>query len=200
VLQSVAAQTGATIVAGVVHVDAAAKYNEARIYIPGLILQRYDKEHMLPPFESNLKPGTALMVLQRPRQKWGVAICKDMDFASPARFYGDAGVGLMLVPGWDFVVDGSWHGHIAVMRGVEDGFSIARAAKNGLLTVSDDRGRIVGEVSSSAAPFATLLLDVPASHSWTVYQLLGDWFAWVAITLLVFATMHLVRLRVGVRG
>ena len=33
----------------------------------------------------------------------------------------------MLVPAWDFVVDAGWHGHIAVMRGVENGFSIARA-------------------------------------------------------------------------
>lgn len=195
VLQSVADRTGVTIVAGVVYVDALAKYNEARIYVPGSVAQRYDKEHMLPPFESNLKPGTALTVLSRPQQKWGVAICKDMDFASPARLYGEAGAGLMLVPGWDFDVDGSWHGHIAVMRGVEDGFTIARAAKNGFLTVSDDRGRIVSEVSSSSAPFATLLVDVPAAHSWTVYQLLGDWLAWVAIALLAFAILQMARRR-----
>jgi apolipoprotein N-acyltransferase len=144
-LQSVAIHTGATIVAGVVDVDGPLKYNQARIYVPGEGVQRYDKEHMLPPFESNLKPGTSLVSLSRPQQKWGVEICKDMDFASPARLYGKAGAGLMLVPGWDFVVDGSWHGHIAIMRGVEDGFSIARAAKDGFLTVSDDRGRILGE-------------------------------------------------------
>jgi apolipoprotein N-acyltransferase len=200
VLQSVAAQTGATIVAGVVHVDAPVKYNEARIYVPGSVMQRYDKQHMLPPFESNLKPGTTLTVLPRPQQKWGVAICKDMDFASPARLYGEAGAGLMLVPAWDFVVDGSWHGHIAVMRGVEDGFSIARAAKNGFLTVSDDRGRIVGEVSSSSAPFTTLLVDVLSAHSRTVYQVLGDWFAWVAIALLVFVLLQMVRLRSRAQG
>jgi apolipoprotein N-acyltransferase len=192
-LQSVATQTGATIVAGVVNVDAPVKYNEARIYVPGSAVQRYDKQHMLPPFESNLKPGTTLTVLPRPQQKWGVAICKDMDFASPARLYGKFGVGLMLVPGWDFVVDGSWHGHIAVMRGVEDGFSIARAAKGGFLTVSDDRGRIVGEVNSGSAPFATLLVNVPESHSRTVYQAMGDWFAWVAIALLVFVLLMLWR-------
>src|SRR4029077_3242303 len=144
VMQSVSDEKLATIVAGVVHVDAPVKYNEARIYVPGSVVQRYDKEHMLPPFESNLNPGTTLTVLPRPEQKWGVAICKDMDFASPARLYGRAGVGLMLVPGWGVVVDGGWHGHIAVMRGVEDGFSIARAAKNGFLTVSDNRGRIMG--------------------------------------------------------
>jgi apolipoprotein N-acyltransferase len=87
-----------------------------------------------------------------------------------------------------------------VMRGVEDGFSVARAAKNGFLTVSDARGRIVGEVISSSAPFATLLVDVPAAHSWTLYQWLGDWFAWVAIALLVFAIMQMVRQRGRAQG
>jgi apolipoprotein N-acyltransferase len=200
VLQSVADETGATIVAGVVHVDVPVKYNEARVYVPGSAVQRYDKRHMLPPFESNLKPGTTLTMLQRPQQKWGVAICKDMDFESPARLYGQLGTGLMLVPAWDFVVDRSWHGHIAVMRGVEDGFSIARAAKNGFLTVSDDRGRIVGEVISSSAPFATLLVDVPVAHSWTVYQLLGDWFAWVVIGLLVFVAVQAMRRPDDIKG
>ena len=190
-LQSVANQTGVTIVAGVVNVDSTVKYNQARIYEPGSEVRRYDKQHMLPPFESNLKPGAALTVLSRSPQKWGVAICKDMDFASPARLYGKSGVGLMLVPGWDFVVDDTWHGHIAVMRGVEDGFSIARAAKSGFLTVSDDRGRVVGEVRSSSAPFATLLVNVADSHSRTVYQAMGDWFAWVAILLLVFVLVRL---------
>lgn len=192
-LQSVTDQTGSPIVAGVVHVDAPVKYNEARIYLPGSTVQRYDKEHMLPPFESNLKPGTTLAILSRPQQKWGVAICKDMDFASPARLYGKSGVGLMLVPGWDFVVDGAWHGHIAVMRGVEDGFSIARAAKNGFLTVSDNRGSIIGELSSGSASFATLLVNVPTAHGWTIYQVLGDWFGWVAMALLAFTILRMFR-------
>jgi apolipoprotein N-acyltransferase len=189
-LQSLA-QSGATVVAGVVHVNEPTKYNEARIYVANSPVQRYDKEHMLPPFESEFKPGTTLAVLPQSQQTWGVAICKDMDFALPARLYGKAGVGLMLVPAWDFVVDGAWHGHIAIMRGVEDGFSIARSAKKGFLTVSDNRGRIVGEVSSGAASFATLLVSVPSEHSWTVYQALGDWFAWAAVVMLLWAVVRL---------
>ena len=57
----------------------------------------------------------------------------------------------MLVPAWDFRVDGFWHGHIAVMRAVEDGFSLVRSARNGLITVADDRGRIVAETASHSA-------------------------------------------------
>jgi apolipoprotein N-acyltransferase len=191
VLQRLADETGATVVAGVVAAEDGAQYNQARVYTPGSTMQRYDKQHMLPPFESYLKPGTQLVTLQRgPKsadQTWGVAICKDMDFSNPARAYGKAGTGLLLVPAWDFKVDRSWHGHIAVMRGVEDGFSIARAAKNGLLTVSDDRGRILAEQMSNAAPFAMLITDVPATHHWTVYQAMGDWFVWVAMVLLLFS-------------
>jgi apolipoprotein N-acyltransferase len=199
IFQRLADRTGATIVVGEVHVaasprDSPAKYNQARIYQPHAAVLSYDKEHMLPPFESYLTPGTALVTLPRQADPWGVAICKDMDFTPLSRKYGKAGVGLMLVPGWDFNVDRSWHGHMAVMRGVEDGFSIVRTAKDGYLTVSDNRGRVVAETRSDAAAFATLLATVPAVHSATVYLLLGDWFGWLACALLVFAVLQLCRL------
>ena len=195
IFQSLADKTGATIVAGVVDVDGSVKYNQARIFSPSAPLQTYDKEHMLPPFESNLTPGTTLVLLPHQKQLWGVAICKDMDFRAPASRYGTAGAGLLLVPAWDFVVDAGWHGHIAVMRGVEDGFSIARAAKNGFLTVSDSRGRILAERRSNAAPFATLLADVPAEHYGTLYQTLGNWFAWAAVALLMLVLIQGLRMR-----
>jgi apolipoprotein N-acyltransferase len=191
IFQQLADRAGATIVVGEVHVAGSAKYNQARIYQPQAPVLSYDKEHMLPPFESPLTPGTALVTLPKHAETWGVAICKDMDFTPLSRKYGKAGVSLMLVPGWDFNMDRSWHGHIAVMRGVEDGFSIVRAAKDGYLTVSDNRGRVVAESRSDAAAFATLLASVPAVHSATVYLLFGDWFAWLACALLVFAIVRI---------
>jgi len=193
VFQAVTDKTGAIIVVGSVHVAAPFTYNEARVYAPQTKVASYDKHHMLPPFESNLKPGTTLTLLPRSQETWGVAICKDMDFTRLSRRYGEAGAGLMLVPGWDFVVDAAWHGHIAVMRGVEDGFSVARSAKGGYLTMSDDRGRIVAERRSNAARFATLVADLPAEHHQTIYQLLGDWFAWLSLALTAFALVRLVR-------
>ena len=140
-------------------------------------------------------PGTTLTLLSRPSGTWGVAICKDMDFAAPSRLYGKAGVGLLLVPGWDFNIDRGWHGHIAIMRGVESGFSIAHAAKNGYLTVTDNRGRILAQTRSDAAPFATLIANVPVAHARTLYLLWGDWFAWLSVAMLVFALIQLFRLR-----
>ena len=100
----------------------------------------------------------------------------------------------MLVPGWDFRVDRWWHGHIAVMRGVEDGFSVVRAARDGNLTVSDNRGRILAEIRSDSAPYASLVAEVPTAHDPTLYALLGDWFAWFALALLAVSLLRLSRI------
>lgn len=193
IFQSLADKAHITIVVGVLEVAPPLRYNRARVYAPGVPERNYDKHHMLPPFESNLKPGTTTTILPENPQVWGVTICKDMDFTQLSRQYGNADAGLMLVPAWDFRIDRWWHGHIAVMRGVEDGFSIARAAKDGYLTVSDNRGRILAETRSDSAPFATLIAAVPTTHDSTLYLLLGDWFAWFATAALVFACVQLFR-------
>lgn len=190
IFQSLADRNNSIIVAGLVHVSPPVKYNQARVYAPGSAILSYNKHHLLPPFESMLKPGTTLALMREASAVWGVAICKDMDFTPLARQYGKSGVGLMMVPGWDFGLDRSWHGHIAVMRGVEDGFSIVRAAKQGYLTVSDDRGRILGETRSDSAPFATLMVDAPVLHQTTLYLLVGDWFPWVAMAILVLTIVQ----------
>ncbi|HEX4319893.1 MAG TPA: nitrilase-related carbon-nitrogen hydrolase [Acidobacteriaceae bacterium] len=191
ILQSLADKTGATVVAGFDHQLAASRYNEARIYQPQTSVVLYHKHHLLPPFEDIFNRGTDITLLQKPSQSWGVAICKDMDFTGLSRQYGNAGIGLLLDPGWDFNMDRSWHGHIAIMRGVESGFSIAHTAKNGYLTVTDDRGRILAETRSDSAPFATLLARVPAAHDKTVFLRIGDWFPWMSIATLVLIYLPL---------
>jgi len=196
VFQPIADQTGAVLVVGMARIGSAGRHNEARVYAPGAAVRSYEKEHLLPPWEtSHFTPGTSRTLFAAPGetagQAWAVAICKDLDFTNPARAYGQAGAGLMLTPAWDFRVDGFYHGHIAVMRAAEDGFSLARAARNGLLTAADNRGRIVAEVASGTAPFASLLATVPAGHSNTLFLLLGDWFGWCAIALLALVLVQL---------
>lgn len=191
VLQSVADRTGTTLVIGVLHAAGRDSFNEARIYTPDRPIVTYDKQHMLPPFESNLTPGKSLALLPKPAVPIGVAICKDMDFIQPALDYGRAGIDLLLDPAWDFNIDRSWHGHIAIMRGVEGGYAIAHTAKNGFLTVTDDRGHILGEVRTHSGAFASLLVDVPLHHDQTVFDRYGTWFPWMAGLLLLAAAVQL---------
>jgi apolipoprotein N-acyltransferase len=186
ILQPLADETGATIVAGELRVSGLLRYNRAEVYTPHSPVASYDKEHLLPPFESSQIPGKEKLTLARNATRWGVAICKDMDFTSLSVEYARLGAGLMLIPAWDFNQDRTWHGDMAIMRGVEGGFSVARAAKNGYLMVSDSRGRVIARRRSDSAAFATLLADVPVGHETTLFQRWRDWFAWIAVSLLAW--------------
>jgi apolipoprotein N-acyltransferase len=113
-----------------------------------------------------------------------VTICKDMDFPNLSRQYANDGTALLLVPAWDFSADGWLHGRMAILRGVEGGFSIARAPKQGILSLTDDRGRVLAEQDTNSAPFVTLLGSIPVRHDRTLYDRFGNWFAWLCIVLL----------------
>ena len=183
---SSAAANGATIATGVERWTDTQKLNEVRLYAPdGKLQTTYEKQHMLPPFESNLLPGSSLITVREPSGVWGLEICKDMDFPALSRQYGNAGVGLLIVPAWDFDADGWYHGRMAILRGVESGFSIARAPKEGVLTISDDRGRVLAERQTNSAPFATLIAAIPVHHEETLYDRWGDWFAWLSVAALI---------------
>jgi apolipoprotein N-acyltransferase len=184
--ESAAARSNVSIVVGVLHIRPKAKWNEARVYSPdGEVSAIYAKHHMLPAFESQLTPGIARTLLRQPSGVWGITICKDMDFPLLSRQYGRDGAGLLLTPAWDFVADGWLHGRMAILRGVEDGFSMARAPRQGILTVSDDRGHVLAERDTGSAPFATLVASVPVVHEETLYARFGDWFGWLSVALVV---------------
>jgi apolipoprotein N-acyltransferase len=181
ILEATAREQRVTISASFEH---SPNLNETRLYSPdGTLEATYEKHHMLPPFESHLLEGTSRVSVERPSGRWGMQICKDMDFPQLSRQYGNDGAGLMLVPAWDFVTDGWLHGRMAILRGVESGFSIARAPKQGVLTVTDDRGRVLAERDTGSAPFATIVASVPVWNERTLYDRAGDWFAWLDLVL-----------------
>jgi apolipoprotein N-acyltransferase len=98
------------------------------------------------------------------------------------REYGRRGVRLMLVPAWDFRADGRLHARMAVVRGVEYGFALARAAAWGRLTASDAYGRVISEMTTSEDHPVVLVADVRLSPPRrTVYSVLGDMLGWVAV-------------------
>lgn len=142
----------------------------------------YFKHHLIPGFEHQYTPGTGYAMLGG-APRIGLAICKDMDFHDIGQAYAALGAQLLLVPAWDFGVDGWLHSRMAIMRGVESGFAIARAARSGRLTLSDDRGRVLAEASSERHD-ATLVGELPLRETRTLYSRWGDWFAWLDLLLL----------------
>ncbi len=82
---------------------------------------------------------------------------------------------------------------MAILRGVEGGFAVARAARGGRLTLSDDRGRVVADAPSGETSVASVLASVPLGAVGTPYSRLGDWFAGVACLLAVFLLRQALR-------
>jgi apolipoprotein N-acyltransferase len=141
----------------------------------------YFKRHMVRGLEDVFVPGDRAFALA---DKTGVAICKDMDF--PLMLRDDSRANhptLMAVPAWDFDGDRWWHARLAIMRGVEDGFGLARAAKDGLLTLSDAHGRVIAMKRSDVHGMVTLVGDLRRGPGETLYLRIGDAFAWVCMAL-----------------
>jgi apolipoprotein N-acyltransferase len=189
-MRQAATASGATIVAGLDRGDSTTRRNEARVYAPaGDAVVSYDKHHLIPGLEDIDRAGTSRVVIDRSSGRWGVEICKDMDFPALSRTYARDGVDLLLVPAWDFDVDGWLHSRMAILRGIEGGFAIARAARHGRLTITDARGRFIAEASSAGPAFSTVVAAVPVSREITVYARFGDWFAWLALAVLAVIVM-----------
>jgi apolipoprotein N-acyltransferase len=180
------------ILVGVDRATATGRSNEAHLYASnGTLAATYVKQHLLLPTERDDALGTEIKLLDAPAGAWGMAICKDMDFPGLSRQYGAQGAGMLLVPAWDFGLDGWLHSRMAVLRGVENGLTIVRTARQGLLTISDSRGRILVETSSIAAPITTLLATPSARHEETFYGRYGDWFGWSCVGGLCLSLLSL---------
>jgi len=173
-----------TIVAGLEAVGEGSPRNEAVVFAPdGRVALTYDKVHLVPGLEAGYAAGHDVGILPDAAVAAGVAICKDLDFVPLGRAYAQAGAALLLVPAWDFGLDGWLHSRMAILRSVEGGFALARVASDGRLTLSDPHGRVVAERASDAAPEVLLAAAVPVGGGGTFYSRTGDWFAWLCLAV-----------------
>jgi apolipoprotein N-acyltransferase len=62
---------------------------------------------------------------------------------------------------------------MAVLRAVENGFGLARSARNGLLTLSDNRGRILAETATVPDHFVSISGKVNVTGEKTFYAQAG---------------------------
>ena len=98
----------------------------------------------------------------------------------------------MYVPAWDFIQDGWLHSRMAILRGVENGYAIVRTARQGQLTISDHKGKVLYEASCTNNKAAALTGKFPLVSTKTIYSQFGDWFGYfIAITAVIFILLRL---------
>lgn len=173
-------QAEARVVVGAVLRRAGTASNVALVLDPSGTIRTYEKQHLIPGLEDWLTPGDDEVIVDG---RYGVAICKDLDYPGLVRRYRAQGVSVLLVPGLDFTSDGWLHGRMALVRGVENGLTVVRAAAFGRLTVTDPGGRMVGEATAGDAEL--LVTAAPTTGLGTVYSRTGDWFPILSLVLFV---------------
>ena len=192
-LRSVAKETGAMVVIGTFVADPT--QNRAFAFMPDGTLQTYAKRHLLMPFEPEA-PGSQAGALG---QGYATQICKDMDFPESVRGTAAHGIRLMMVPANDFGADAWIHARMAIMRGVENGFGVVRAAFNGMESISDAQGRLLKTASTQTAGMVAIVADVPLGAGPTLYTRVGEIFSWLCLAFSGYVCARLLRCRSWVR-
>jgi apolipoprotein N-acyltransferase len=174
-----------TLVAGLDARDGARSYNVSWAFMPdGAGPTIYTKRRLVPGLETRYTIGAGPRVLS---DGTGLEICKDMDFQAMIRTDMVATKPLFLaVPAWDFGGDRWDHARVAILRSVENGVPMARAARDGLLTLNDRYGRIVA-MKRTGGDFVTLIGTLPLAGPGgdTLYDRIGDVFGWLCLVVSV---------------
>ena len=170
------------LVAGLGVIEAGQRRNEAWWFAPdGRLLTNYLKHHLAPP-ERDFVAGRDYAVEDIGGVPYGVAICKDMHFASFGRELGRRHAGVVLVLAWDFGRDADMAANMTKLRGVESGFTVVRSSREGVLSVSDPYGRVLAAQRSSRLPGATLLASAAVAPPLaTLYTRIGDSPGWACV-------------------
>ncbi len=182
-LRAAAFGSGATIIAGFEMHDGRGARNIALIVAPG----------------NGSVPDYVQASGASPAQGPAVAISHDLNyFAALRRRVAGERKGLMAVPAWDFGADATAEAHKAILRGVENGFAVARTARDGKLVLADALGRTVAQRRSEADGFTVLARDLREGPQpgRTPYDRIGDVFVWfcagMAGAILLFGLLRMV--------
>ncbi len=161
----------------------------------GEIEWEFLKARPVPGFEGAItEPGDGnIPVSTTPIGRIGAVICFDADFPQLFRRPGEEVIDILIVASNDWLEITPHHAHMAVFRGVEQGFSILRPASNGLTLASDYQGRVLSQVNSFYSPTRVMHAHLPIKGTATAYGWSGDLFPWGCLFLMAALVSSTVR-------
>jgi len=183
-LARAARENGVSIVVGYNRVSGGAKYDTAEV-IPadGTPPVTYLKHH-----DRVSREGRALVHQPGTGGRVGLQICLDINLPKTSHDYAVRGARAMLVPAADNGRNGWQHSRTAVLRGVENGFSVAWADMNGRSAIASSAGAVRAEAATyppaaGPGPIISTVGDIADGPGATPYARHGDWFAWLAVAV-----------------
>ncbi|MBY8879951.1 nitrilase-related carbon-nitrogen hydrolase [Actinacidiphila acidipaludis] len=158
----------------------------------GKVLWTYQKAHPIPGSEKFTPGDGRVPVADTPYGRLADVICYDADFPAMMRTRTD----IMLVPSHDWKAYGGAHTMKASLRAIEGGYAVVRQDADGVSTAYDDKGRVLASTDSFTTDRQTMVAYVPTRGTTTVYDRIGDLFAWLCLAAVgALAVTALVRRR-----
>ncbi|MEO7445882.1 MAG: nitrilase-related carbon-nitrogen hydrolase, partial [Ferruginibacter sp.] len=187
ILRKTAFQNHVSIVMGYTNLKNERERNAALVINnKGDVIADYNKVHLIDGLENRFTPGDKIGLFTFNEVHAGVAICKDLDYPDYINKYGKSRISFIVVPSWDFEINDWLHSRMTILRGVENGFSMIRTARQGRLTISDSYGRVTYERNGSKGQQAYLTGIVSIENKKTLYSLFGNWFGIVDLIAALF--------------
>lgn len=213
VLRRLAAETGASIIAGNVGLEprdgSYEVFNSALVVSPGgQLVGRYDKIHLVPfgeyvPFKdmlffaghltrnvSDFGRGEYRKIFRTGGHRYGVFICYESIFADEIRQFAVNGAEVFVNisdDGWYGDTSAPWqHLNMARMRAIENRRWILRDTNNGTTTIIDPYGRLTVSIPRNAQ--GSLYGSYGFRDDLTFYSAHGDIFAMLCAIIAIVAT------------
>ncbi|MFC9931825.1 nitrilase-related carbon-nitrogen hydrolase [Streptomyces sp. NPDC127190] len=159
--------------------------DEALLIDPhGKVLWTYQKAHPIPGSEKFTPGDGRVPVADTPYGRIANVICYDADFPAMMRTRTD----IMLVPSADWKEYGGAHTAKASLRAIEGGYSLARQDARGVSTAYDNKGHVLATTDYFTTDQQTMVAYVPTHGTTTIYDRIGDTFAWLCLTGLAALT------------
>jgi len=147
----------------------------------GNVLDAYYKNVPVPLVEPSVVGDGTIPVFDTPYGRLAPVICYDADHQTLIRQAGVAGADILLVPSGDWWHISPYHTYMAVMRGIENGFSVVRQVSGGLSIATDPRGNVLASMDFFKNEEKVNVAYVPTKGIRTIYSVIGDVFAWLCI-------------------
>ena len=156
----------------------------------GKVLNAYLKNIPVPGVEPSVPGDGTIPAIPTPYSTLSPAICYDADFPQLLRQTGRRGTDILLLPAGDWKAIAPFHSYMAVFRAVENGFSVVRQVNHGQSLAADPYGNLLASASFFAAADKTLVAYLPTRRVPTVYNRIGDAFAYVCVLTLTGLLMY----------
>ncbi len=167
--------------------------NEAILFGPdGRILSLFHKNNPVPFAEASVPGDGNIPVTETPYGRIATSICYDADFPIQMRQLGEKKAGLLLLPSGDWSAIAPYHSYMAIFRGIENGNAIFRQASGGLSVATDYRGKMIGSFDFYGAGEKLWYAEIPVGHVSTLYNRIGDLFAYACLLVAVGWLAYLV--------